>query len=172
MSVLHTSASLEKVMCELAHQLGDSVMEKMVSDIRGPEDRISKLLRVHLRIKMGSDDEDHLGVRVEEVANADFEKDKDRLLKNVRADTVKFCDNLLEGCMKEMRFLRDALKKNHGAVYCSVCHSDMHPKRALKCGACKTPYCSRACQIRDWKHNNHRTMCGCLSRLDPDLKAI
>lgn len=48
---------------------------------------------------------------------------------------------------------------------CSLCAMPEHlaTSRFKKCGACKTrTYCSKKCQIQDWKIGKHRQFCGAL----------
>ena len=39
---------------------------------------------------------------------------------------------------------------------CNVC---AQPSKKLKCSKCKTPYCSVACQVLDWKSRGHKAIC-------------
>ena len=172
---LTDAQTLEEVMGDVARELGSSIMGKMLQDIKSQASgdctkHISKTLRVFLRVKTGGSGDDSLGVRVEEVPDSwDAEQEKARLFEQIRRESMEFCDNLLERCMKELQFLRDALKTKHGVVYCSVCRLRMASQEALQCTLCRTPYCSEACQKQDWKHHNHKLMCGSLSRLCLDI---
>ena len=38
---------------------------------------------------------------------------------------------------------------------CAGCHDSM--SRITKCGNCGTPYCSRICQVADWR--GHKAVC-------------
>ena len=39
------------------------------------------------------------------------------------------------------------------------CHVCAQPAEKLKCSKCKTPYCSVACQVLDWKERGHKATC-------------
>lgn len=42
---------------------------------------------------------------------------------------------------------------------CAACVVCARPAEKLKCIKCKTPYCSAACQLMDWKERGHKATC-------------
>jgi len=42
---------------------------------------------------------------------------------------------------------------------CGGCHQAFPNQRMMKCSRCELSYCSKECQVRDWKEGKHKSVC-------------
>ena len=58
----------------------------------------------------------------------------------------------------------DISKKGCWRLECDKQGLDSHGQKLLKCGGCKVAsYCSKGCQVGDWKKGGHKDVCKSLS---------
>merc|ERR1712194_131656 len=68
-------------------------------------------------------------------------------------------------CKEIVRMMQSIVKMNHGtqsldtSAPCSRCAIVLQRNKVMRCSKCDTCYCSRDCQLKDWREGGHKEVC-------------